>query len=97
MAKEETMAVPVLVCLCAFATWATDITATTTISMDDKSIAVIVPVKEKDKYINITVVTRNDEDQMVHGDAECFEEDVVNEAAPILDEKKTEQGAKPAK
>jgi len=90
------MPIPIIVYLVALAGLTTDISAATTIKVDDKSFAIVVPVREKDKYISVTVVTHENEEEFCHGSSECFEEDIVTEAPVVLDEKKTEQAKKPA-
>lgn len=93
------MPVPVLVCLCAFATFASDLTATTTVTIDDKSFAVIVPVKQKDKYISVTVVTSGSNEDLDEGYSESVWDDTPtpNEVTAVLDEKKTASAEKPEK
>lgn len=89
------MAVPVLVCLFALASLTSEAKATTTVTMDEKSFAVIVPVKEKDKYISITVVTSSNEEDCNGGSSETvFDEPTTDEVISVLDEKKTRSAAK---
>jgi hypothetical protein len=92
------MAVPVIVCLFALASLAGDAKATTTVTMDEKSFAVIVPVKDKDRYINVTVVTNSNNEEVSEGcpDSAFVDEPSTDEVKAVIDEKKTEPDAKPS-